>query len=141
MIFSVVCAFAILTQSHGSPMIGFRSERAAAQRALESRFDSHLNKNDLRDWMKRLTAKPHHVGSPYGKECAEFIASQFRSWGYETQVEEFQVLFPTPKLRLLEMTAPHSFKARLEEPALKGDATSSVRKDQLPTYNAYSVDG
>ena len=49
--------------------------------------------------MKRLTARPHHLGSPYGGRTPEFIAALFRSWGYDTRIEEFDVLFPTPKTR------------------------------------------
>ena len=59
--------------------------------------------------MKRLSARPHHLGSPYNKENADFIAAQFRSWGYETRLEEIQVLFPTPKTRIVDMTAPEKF--------------------------------
>ncbi|HYX42944.1 MAG TPA: transferrin receptor-like dimerization domain-containing protein, partial [Pyrinomonadaceae bacterium] len=92
-------------------------------------------------WLKRLSARPHHVGSPYGKENAEFLAAQFRSWGFDTQIEEFSVLFPTPKTRVLEMVAPEKFTARLSEPALPEDATSNQTAEQLPVYNAYSIDG
>src|SRR5438045_7868916 len=91
--------------------------------------------------MKRLAARPHHVGSAFDKENAEFIAAQFRSWGYETEIEKFDVLFPTPKTRLLEMVAPETFKARLEEPPVEGDANSKLSSEALPTYNAYSADG
>jgi N-acetylated-alpha-linked acidic dipeptidase len=90
--------------------------------------------------MKKLSSKPHHLGSPFGKESAEFIRDQFESWGYEAEIETFHVLFPTPRVRLLEMTAPDRFKARLEERSLKEDATSS-QKDQLPIYNCWSADG
>jgi len=122
-------------------ILGFAEPQAIEQRALEERFDAQLRADHLRDWMKRLTARPHHVGSPYGKENAEFIASQFKSWGYDTRIEEFKVLFPTPKTRLLEMTEPTAFKASLAEPALKEDATSGQSDEQLPVYNAYSADG
>jgi N-acetylated-alpha-linked acidic dipeptidase len=122
-------------------MLGFDHQGAAKQQALEATFDGCLNREHLRDWMKRLTAHPHHVGSPYDKANAEFIADQFRSWGYETSIEEFQVLFPTPKTRLLEMTAPTMFKAELAEPPLKEDSTSGLTDEQLPTYSAYSKDG
>jgi N-acetylated-alpha-linked acidic dipeptidase len=81
------------------------------------------------------------VGSPYGKEVADFIAAQFRSWGYDTKIERYDVLFPTPKTRLLELVAPEKFTARLSEPALPEDATSGQANEQLPTYNAYSADG
>ncbi|MGH7496688.1 MAG: M28 family metallopeptidase [bacterium] len=111
------------------------------QTNLETQFDSYLQRDNLRAWMKRLSARPHHTGSAYGKANAEFIAEQFRSWGYEARLEEFHVLFPTPKTRVLEMVAPQKFRAKLEEPALKEDATSNQQKEQLPVYNAYSMDG
>ena len=122
-------------------LLGFTDERARAQRALEQRFDASLSASDLRDWMKRLSARPHHLGSPYGKENAEFLASLFRSWGYDTRIEEFRVLFPTPKTRLLEMVEPTRFTAAISEPMLKEDATSGQTAEQLPVYNAYSIDG
>lgn len=124
-----------------APPLGFSADSAKAQRDLEARFDASLDATHLREWMKRLSARPHPVGSPYGKENAEFIAAQFRSWGYDTAIEEFQVLFPTPKLRLVEMLAPMPFRAALAEPPLKDDKTSGLVAEQLPTYNAYSVDG
>ena len=71
----------------------------------------------------------------------EFIAAQFRSWGYETAIEEFSVLFPTPTTRVLEMVAPTRFQAALSEPPLGEDPTSAQTAEQLPTYNAYSIDG
>ena len=124
-----------------APMLGFSDAGASAQRALESRFDQSLDPSELRGWMERISARPHHVGSPYGKENAEYMASLFRSWGYETAIEEFRVLFPTPKSRTLEMVAPTTFTAKLAEPPVDGDATSSQTSEQLPTFNAYSTDG
>lgn len=116
-------------------------DHVSKPRALEVQFDSHLNRDNLRNWMKRLSARPHHVGSPYGKENAEFIAAQFKAWGYETEIETFHVLFPTPKTRVLEMLAPVKFTPSLSEPPLQEDATSNQTNEQLPVYNAYSVDG
>lgn len=122
-------------------MLGFSSAAAREQRANEAKFDSFLRADNLRDWMKRLSARPHHLGSPYGKENAEFMAAQFRSWGYATEIETFDVLFPTPKTRLVEMTVPEKFTLKLNEPAVEGDATSNQQSEQLPTYNAFSIDG
>lgn len=126
---------------NNAPLLGFSAERAAGQRDREARFDSVLKAENLRAWMQRMSAHPHPVGSPWGKENAEFMASLFRSWGYDTQIEEFQVLFPTPKVRVLEMIAPTRFQASLSEPPVEGDSTSGQTAEQLPTYNAYSRDG
>jgi len=126
----------------GAPILGFSAASAAEQHSLEARFDSYLSPAaELRDWLKRLSARPHHVGSPYGKENAEFMAGLFRSWGFETRIEEFKVLFPTPKTRLLELVAPTHFQASLAEPPIPEDSTSGQTAEQLPIYNAYSIDG
>ncbi|HVR72416.1 MAG TPA: M28 family metallopeptidase [Vicinamibacteria bacterium] len=122
-------------------LLGFGPDRVEAQRALEARFDAALDADQMREWMRRLSARPHPVGSPFGKEVAEFVAAQFRSWGYETRIETFHVLFPTPVTRELAMVAPTRFQASLAEPALAADATSGQTREQLPVYNAYSVDG
>lgn len=124
-----------------APLLGFTRDHAVRQRELEARFDSVLRREDLREWMKRLSAHPHHIGSAYDHENAEFIAAQFRSWGFDTNIEEFQVLFPTPKTRLLEMTAPEKYTAKLFEPPIPEDSTSNQTSEQLPVYNAYSIDG
>jgi N-acetylated-alpha-linked acidic dipeptidase len=139
----VVGASATAAEAPSSPvpLFGFGADKSVEQRRLEARFDSLLRRENLLEWMKRLTARPHHPGSPHGKKNAEFIADLFREWGYETAIEEFQVLFPTPRTRLLELLEPERFTATLEEPALPDDSTSGQKDEQLPGYNAYSVDG
>ncbi|MEP6788207.1 MAG: PA domain-containing protein, partial [Acidobacteriota bacterium] len=122
-------------------ILGFSAESAQTQHASEANFDTFLKADNLRDWLKRLSARPHHLGSAYDRNNAEFIAAQFKSWGYDTKIESFDVLFPTPKTRLVEMTAPEQFTMKLNEPTLKEDATSGQQDEQLPTYNAYSIDG
>src|SRR5687768_3355905 len=129
----------LAAQSPTQPILGFKDP--AKQRALEGKLDAQLNRDNLRNWMKRLSARPHHVGSPYGKENADFMASLFKSWGYETTIERFDVLFPTPKVRLVELVAPERFTAKLSEPPLAEDATSNQVDEILPVYNAFSVDG
>ncbi|MEO8034871.1 MAG: PA domain-containing protein, partial [Acidobacteriota bacterium] len=128
-------------QVDDKPIFGFSSANAAKERSLESQFDSKLNRGDLRAWMKRLSARPHHLGSAYDADNAEFLASLFRSWGYDTRIETFNVLFPTPKTRIVELIAPEHVKLSLAEKTLVEDTTSGQTNEQLPTYNAYSTDG
>ncbi|HEY6137957.1 MAG TPA: transferrin receptor-like dimerization domain-containing protein [Thermoanaerobaculia bacterium] len=123
------------------PIFGFTAANAAHEHALEAQFDSHLNRDDLRAWMKRLSARPHHLGSAYDHDNALFIESLFKSWGYDTRIEQFDVLFPTPKTRVVELVAPEKYTAKLAEAPLPQDATSGQTAEQLPVYNAYSVDG
>ena len=127
--------------SQKTDILGFTKQNSINQLKLESQFDTYLKADSLKAWMKHITARPNNLGSAYDKQNAEFIASKFKSWGYDTKIESYFVLFPTPKKRLLEMVSPKKYRAILEEPALKEDATSNQKKEQLPTYNAYSVDG
>lgn len=126
---------------NGAALLGFSAAHAQQQQAFEAKFDAMLKRENLDAWLKRLAARPHHVGSAQGKDNAEFMASLFRSWGYQTEIERFDVLFPTPAVRVLEMTGPARFTASLSEPILTEDRTSGQTAEQLPTYNAYSADG
>ncbi|MGO8735375.1 MAG: M28 family metallopeptidase [Terriglobia bacterium] len=123
------------------PLQGFSSNAAQAERDWEGKFRSIPSPDNLREYMKRLAARPHHVGSPYDKENAEWILSRFKEWNWDAHIENFEVLFPTPKERLVELVAPTKFTAKLEEPTVPEDPTSSQHAEQLPTYNAYSADG
>lgn len=127
--------------SQNKSISGYTPEEAAAQLKLEQQFDAALKASNLDEWMKHLTARPHHLGSPYGKHDAEYIRDLFKSWGYEAELETYQVLFPTPTVRILELVGPTKFKASLTELPLKEDATSGQTREQLPTYNAWSADG
>lgn len=111
------------------------------QRELEVRYDANLDAADMDAWLRRLSAKPHHVGSAYGKENAEFIAGLFESWGYDVDIAEYQVLLPTPLIRELQLVSPGQYTATLEEDALEADPSTSVRDELLPPYNAFSTDG
>ncbi|HUD84002.1 MAG TPA: M28 family peptidase, partial [Candidatus Saccharimonadales bacterium] len=123
------------------PLYGFSPSNSEAQLKLEVSFRALPDPENLRQYMQRLSAHPHHVGSPYDKENAEWIRAQMTAWGWDASIESFDVLFPTPKTRVLEMTEPVHFTARLQEPALPVDPTSGQVTEQLPTYNAYSTDG
>ncbi len=120
---------------------GFTAESAKAEREWETKFRAIPSPDSLREYMRRLSARPHHVGSPYDRDNAQWILAKFKSFGLDAQIETFDVLFPTPKERVVELVAPTKFVARLQEPPVPGDPTSSQQAEQLPTYNAYSIDG
>ncbi|MGH8219112.1 MAG: transferrin receptor-like dimerization domain-containing protein [Steroidobacteraceae bacterium] len=123
-----------------APMLGYTAQDAARERGLEQRFDGELHANELRDWMRRLSSEPNQVGSPHDAENARSIERMFASWGWDTHIETFYVLYPTPKQESLELIAPRHFKAALHEPPLPGDSTSAL-SGALPPYNVYGADG
>jgi len=136
----LVCFYAPLrAQQPDEPSLpGFTVAHAKVEVDLEKRFQAIPDPQRMRASMELLSAHPHHVGSPYDKQNAEWILAQYKEWGWDAHIETFDVLFPTPKTRLLVLGG---FRAKLQEPALPVDGTSGQKDEQLPTYNAYSPDG
>jgi N-acetylated-alpha-linked acidic dipeptidase len=124
-----------------APLRGFFPQSVQAQRDLEARFKAIPDPARMREAMRLLSARPHHPGSPYGRANAEWILKEFKSYGWDAHIENFDVLFPTPVERVVELIAPTTFKASLQETALPLDPTSNQQSEQLPSYNAYSADG
>ena len=123
------------------PIRGFTTESARTERDWETRFRAIPDPARMRSMMERLSARPHHVGSAFDRTNAEWLRDQFRSFGWQAEIENFDVLFPTPKERVVELVAPTVFKAKLQEPTVPGDPTTAQHDEQLPPYNAYSIDG
>src|SRR4030088_389701 len=124
------------------PLFGYSAESSRTERQWEEKLRAIPSPDNLRSYMQKLSAHPHHVGSPYDKENAAWIAAKFKEFGLDTHIEQFDVLFPTPKERVVELVeGGPKFVAKLQEPALPQDPTSNQQAEQLPTYNAYSIDG
>ena len=124
------------------PLYGYSPESSQAERQWEEKLRAIPSPENMRAYMKLLSAHPHHVGSPYDKQNAEWILGKFKEFGLDAHIEQFEVLFPTPKERLVELVGGGTkFTAKLQEPALSVDPTSNQQSEQLPTYNAYSIDG
>src|SRR3954469_22225939 len=126
--------------THG-PIRGCTAQSSEAERQVEAKFQAIPQPDSMREAMRFLSARPHHLGSARDSVNADWILQRFRSWGLDARIETFQVLFPTPRERVVELVGPTRFTARLREPALKEDPTSGQQAEQLPTYNAYSADG
>jgi N-acetylated-alpha-linked acidic dipeptidase len=125
----------------GAQLLGYSDRASSEEVQWETKFKAIPSADKIREYDKRMSARPHHLGSPFDKDNAEWILSNFKEWGWDAHIETFYVLFPTPKERLVEMVAPTTFKAKLAEPTVSVDPTSDQHDEQLPTYNAYSIDG
>src|SRR5256885_2072876 len=104
---------------------GYSAASSRTERDWEGKFRAIPEPQNQRDYMQRLGARPHHVGSPYDKDNAEWMLAKFKEWGLDASIESFDVLFPTPKARALELVEPIKFIAKLQEPALAIDPTSN----------------
>jgi N-acetylated-alpha-linked acidic dipeptidase len=114
----------------------------ASQADLERRFDAAIDPAEMGGWMKVQASEPNHVGTAKDKANAEMILAQFKAWGWDAHIDEFQVLYPTPVSQTLELlNGPKPFKATLTEKPVPGDPVTTQVKAELPAYVAYGADG
>ena len=131
----------VLSLSAQENIIGFSKKASEAELKLEAEFEKQLSTDNLDQWMKRMAAEPHWVGTEYGEANAKWMEKQFKSWGYDTRIDTYHVLFPYPKVRLLELTAPTKYTASLKAIPVEGDPYTAQGDKLLPSYNAFSTDG
>jgi N-acetylated-alpha-linked acidic dipeptidase len=138
-IFFAVCLLLPALPVAAQTLIGF--EDAAPQLDREAAYRGGLSAEDQETWSRALSARAHHPGSEHGRVNIDFMAELFRSWGYQVEVETFDILLPVPLKRSLTLVEPGTFTASLMEDVVAGDESSASRAEVLPPYNAFSADG
>ncbi|TLF43082.1 transferrin receptor-like dimerization domain-containing protein [Maribacter aurantiacus] len=122
-------------------ILGFSEKSAIEQQALEKAFEEKLKVTNIDNWIQKMSAEPHWVGTKFGEENAKWMRDQFKSWGYDAKIETYHVLFPYPTERVLELTEPTQYKAKLTAVPVEGDPYTAQGDALLPSYNAFSTDG
>ena len=77
-----------------APLYGYSAESSRTERGWEEKLRAVPSPENMRAYMQRLSARPHHVGSPYDKENADWLAGKFKEFGFDAHIETFEVLFP-----------------------------------------------
>lgn len=132
---------ALAQQPPAKTLPGYTSATSAAELDWEQRFRAIPEAARAHENMRFLAAHPHNVGSEAQRKNAEWMVQKYKEWGWDAHIEQFDVLYPTPKSQLVEMIAPTKFKLKLEETPLAEDPYTHETKTQLPGYNIYSADG
>src|SRR5205823_2476288 len=91
-----VFAFALNAAEPTGALRGYSAPDAKSEREWEAKLRAIPDPANLREYMRRLSARPHHIGSPYDKDNAEWLLAKMKSWGLDAKMETFDVLFPTP---------------------------------------------
>src|SRR6202050_1085731 len=142
----IACAALLLTApfalhpAANDSILGFDRASQTQEILWEQQARAIPDATRIGEFIKRYSNQPHLAGTPQSKQTAESILAQLREFGLDAQIEQFEALLPTPKTRLLEMTAPSKFRLKLEEPVVASDKNSND-PGMIPAYNAYSADG
>jgi N-acetylated-alpha-linked acidic dipeptidase len=130
-----------VSQQTPAPLLGFTPQSETVERTWESKFMAIPDAKRISGNMHRLAAHPHNVGSAAQRANAEWLVKQYTSWGWDAKLEQFDVLYPTPKTRVLELLGSKPYKAKLEEPVIPEDPYTQDKSPAMPPYNMYAVDG
>lgn len=130
----------ILLSAAGPTIRGFDPAGLRAETQWEQQAHSIPDAANIRATIQKLASQPHLAGTPASKQNAEWLLAKLREYGLGANIETFEALLPTPQTRILEMTAPARFIAKLDEPAVSVDP-DSANPAIVPPYNAYSGDG
>src|SRR5262249_47819091 len=64
-------------------LLGYTPRSTVSERELEKKFQDAVVAANIRENMRRLSARPHNVGSTYDKDNAEWILARFKEWGFD----------------------------------------------------------
>src|SRR2546430_296239 len=82
---AVLALHSLIAPLNGATLNYADRARAAAQTKAEmdweEKFRAIPRPDLLKEYMRALSADPHHVGSPADKHNAEWIRDKFKSWG------------------------------------------------------------
>jgi N-acetylated-alpha-linked acidic dipeptidase len=121
-----------VTTADEPTLTGFSADASRAERQWEEKFKAIPSPRLMRDYMQRLAARPHNVGTPYDKDNAEWLLGKFKEFGLDAHIETFDVLFPTPEERAVELVeGGPKFAAKLQEPVVREDPTSNFQPTTL----------
>ncbi|HEY8733929.1 MAG TPA: folate hydrolase, partial [Puia sp.] len=104
----LICVNSILL-GQPSRLSGFSDSSSLEELKKENAFDQLVSRENIGVTIRDLSAVPHNLGSAGCKEVADKIQQKFRDYGFDVRMDIYQVLFPVPVTRILEMTSPQSY--------------------------------
>ena len=77
LIFPSLCFGTDPGATNPAALVGYSPATGQSEREWEAKYRAIPDPANLREYMRRLSARPHHVGSPYDKDNAEWILAHF----------------------------------------------------------------
>lgn len=120
--------------------LGFSPASRAAERESEAKALAVPTPENARSWLRTLTEEPHVAGTPADRKTAEFVRDKLRSWGWEADLAEYEVLLNYPVQVNLAILRPERKDLKLMEDPYNLDKDSND-PDAFPAFNGYGVSG
>ena len=120
---------------------GFSSENGLAEKRWEEQFRAVPQPKSAREHLRRLTLEPHIAGTKEDYATAIYVRDQFRSYGLNAELKEYDVWLPYPNAPgIVELITNRRQRLSVTEAVVPRDPTSSNPKI-TPLFNGYSASG
>ncbi|MEO8911084.1 MAG: M28 family metallopeptidase [Gemmatimonadaceae bacterium] len=119
---------------------GYSSQAAVIERSTEADAISRPSPQSASAHSRFLSLQPHMAGTPAQARTRDYVVSQMKSWGLETEVRSYSVWMPHPLSTKVWRIAPDPIELDLREGPIVEDTTSSVFP-QVLAFNGYGAAG
>src|SRR6185436_663555 len=119
---------------------GYSQQSSAAERATELDVVSKVSPTKASEHSRFLSLQPHMSGTPAQARTRDYVISQMKSWGLETEVRAYKVWMPHPVSTRVWRIAPDPLELNLQEGPIAED-TTSVAFPQVMAFNGYGAAG
>lgn len=136
--FSIALVFALPLGAQTTP--GYSPQSAAAERAAEADVITRPSPTVASAHSKFLSLQPHMAGTPAQARTRDYVVSQMKSWGLETEVRSYRIWMPHPLSTHVWRISPNPTELNLREGPIPED-TTSVSFPQIIPFNGYGAAG
>src|SRR5882762_10210699 len=138
LVLTITLVFALPVRAQTIP--GYSPQSAATERSTEADVISRPSPTSASAHSRFLSFQPHMAGTPAQMRTRDYVVSQMKSWGLETEVRSYSVWMPHPLSTRVWRIAPNPIELSLEEGPIPEDSTS-VAFPQVMPFNGYGAAG
>ena len=135
---SITLVLALPLRAQTTP--GYSPQSAAVEHAAEADVISRPSPSIASAHSKFLSFQPHMAGTPAQARTRDYVVSQMKSWGLETEVRSYSVWMPYPLSTRVWRIVPDPIELNLREGPIPED-TTSVAFPQVMPFNGYGAAG
>src|SRR3954464_9678786 len=119
---------------------GYSPQSSTVERALEADVMNGPAPARAAEQSRFLSAQPHMAGTPAQARTRDYVVSQMKSWGLETEVRAYKVWMPHPTSTRVWRISPNPIELSLQEGPIAEDTTSGAFP-QVMAFNGYGAAG
>ena len=140
-VFILLCIFCFTIQLSQAQYEGYSQSRWETQLQIEEAFFKQINTTSFKTHLKKLTERPHVVGSEANAEVQRYMGEVTQRAGFEVTQYPYDLYLPNkPGSSLIEIVTPSRAVLNQKEDIIPGDSFSED-PELWKGWNAFSGSG